>query len=119
MKERKSLTKSQSKLKSLFTPHKVKMVLKVLQQIADRKSGWFGVFEDDADSCDCEAVGRLVAEQSVGTDNARAVSLARFATAAATLDARRAAERPRTPPKAVCVAASFIYNHQGAGTIIR
>jgi hypothetical protein len=54
--------------------------------------GDLGVFEDDADSCDCEAVGRLVAER-VGTDSARAVSLARFATAAAVLDARRR-ERP-------------------------
>ena len=54
--------------------------------------GDLGVFEDDADSCDCEAVGRLVAER-VGTDSTRAVSLARFATAAAVLDARRR-ERP-------------------------
>ena len=48
--------------------------------------GDLGVFEDDADSCDCEAIGRLVAER-VGF--VQSVSFARFATTAAVLETRR------------------------------
>ena len=53
--------------------------------------GDLGVFEDDADSCDCEAVGRLVAEHAGASrgSETRAVSFARFATAADVLARRR------------------------------
>ena len=50
--------------------------------------GDLGLFEDDKDSCDCEAIGRLILKLSLGAER-DAVSEPRFATTADVLARRR------------------------------
>ncbi len=50
--------------------------------------GDLGLFEDDTDSCDCEAIGRLILKLSLGAER-DAVSEPRFATTADVLARRR------------------------------